>query len=164
MTIQKIQKIFINLNTDDLDLNSLNVIFQCIPHNSKKELHLEYFKSIFPIFSQQLFDRNSELNDSRNFFVRHSFLNNFTKIILSNVKYIEKYSKTFLDLFEMGDNACDLLLSTDRTINTIASSVGFSDYSIFYKAFVNKYGISPEEYRHLSNKSKSPIKGTNPPK
>lgn len=100
---------FINLNTDGLDLNSLNVILQCIPYNSKKELHLEYFKSIFPIYSQQLFNRDSDLNDSRNYFVSHSFLNYFTKIVLSNEKCIDKYIRPFLDLFEIEDNACDLL-------------------------------------------------------
>lgn len=136
---------FINLNTDDLDLNSLNVIFQCIPHNSKKELHLEYFKSIFPIFSQQLFDRNSELNDSRNFFVRHSFLNNFTKIILSNVKYIEKYSKTFLDLFEMGDNACDLL---DYFVR---NSVELKCYDEFWKVWFYFYKKVTEKQEKSNN-------------
>ncbi len=136
---------FINLNTDDLDLNSLNVIFQCIPYNSKKELHLEYFKSIFPIFSQHLFDRNSDLNDSRNFFVRHSFLNNFTKIILSNVKYIEKYSKTFLDLFEMGDNACDLL---DYFVR---NSVELKCYDEFWKVWFYFYKKVTEKQEKSNN-------------
>ena len=112
--------------------------------------------------------------------IRLYIQNNYTKNIsikdLENLVFLSKNQiiKLFKKNYNMTphkyiieirlDNACDLLLSTDRTINTIASSVGFSDYSIFYKAFVNKYGISPEEYRHLSNKSKSPIKGTNPPK
>ena len=136
---------FINLNTDDLDLNSLNVIFQCIPYDSKKELHLGYFKSIFPIFSQQLFDRNSDLNDSRNFFVRHSFLNYFTKIVLSNEKCIDKYSKPFLDLFEIGDNGCDLL---DYFVR---NSVELKRYDEFWKVWFLFYEKITEKQEKSNN-------------
>lgn len=45
------------------------------------------------------------------------------------------------------DKSCELILSTDRPINIIAYSVGFSDYSVFYRAFIKKYDISPADYR-----------------
>lgn len=122
---------------------------------------------------------NSYLANDTTEKIRLYIQNNYTKNIsikdLENLVFLSKNQiiKLFKKNYNMTphkyiielrlDNACDLLLSTDRTINIIASSVGFSDYSIFYKAFVNKFGVSPEEYRHLSNKSKSPIKGTNPP-
>lgn len=43
--------------------------------------------------------------------------------------------------------ACELIISSDVSIFDISISVGFSDYSIFYRAFKNKFGISPEQYR-----------------
>ena len=58
--------------------------------------------------------------------------------------------------------SCELLLSTTRSLNTIANIVGYSDYSIFYKAFYAKYKISPMEYRKLSDKNRSIIIGKEP--
>lgn len=58
--------------------------------------------------------------------------------------------------------SCELLLSTTRSLNTIANIVGYSDYSIFYKAFFTKYKISPMEYRKLSDKNRSIIIGKEP--
>jgi AraC-like DNA-binding protein len=58
--------------------------------------------------------------------------------------------------------ACELLLSTNRSLTTIANNVGYSDYSIFYKAFYAKFKISPKEYRILSDKNKSITIGKEP--
>ena len=43
--------------------------------------------------------------------------------------------------------AKQLLLSTNRTLSSIALDCGYSDYSVFYKNFVNKVGTSPKEWR-----------------
>lgn len=51
------------------------------------------------------------------------------------------------------NEACELLLSTTRTLTTIANNVGYSEYSIFYKAFYSKYKMSPTEYRKFSNEA-----------
>ena len=60
------------------------------------------------------------------------------------------------------NEACELLLSTSRTLGKIAENVGFDDYSIFYKAFYSKFKISPNEYRKLSNKNRWAIIGKSP--
>ena len=62
------------------------------------------------------------------------------------------------------NEACELLLSTRRSLNTIAENVGYNDYSIFYKAFYARYNMSPLEYRKLSKKNRSAILGKEPPK
>jgi len=49
------------------------------------------------------------------------------------------------------DKACDLLTSTLRSVAEIAYSVGFEDYSVFYRAFFAKYEISPSEYREIKS-------------
>lgn len=50
------------------------------------------------------------------------------------------------------EKACELILSTDRPIYSIALSVGFADYSVFYKAFEKRYDISPADYRAIRTK------------
>lgn len=39
------------------------------------------------------------------------------------------------------------LLTTNLPIARIAESVGFNNYSYFYKAFTKVYGMSPADYR-----------------
>ena len=50
------------------------------------------------------------------------------------------------------EKACELIISSNRPISEICYSVGFSDYSVFYKAFEKKYSISPADYRALRTK------------
>jgi len=41
------------------------------------------------------------------------------------------------------------LISEGRGLETVAARTGFSDYSVFYRAFKQEYGISPRQYRAL---------------
>ena len=54
------------------------------------------------------------------------------------------------------DKACEFLLSTARPVAIIAYAVGFEEYSVFYRAFVAKYGISPADYRHIRSRAIRP--------
>lgn len=49
------------------------------------------------------------------------------------------------------DKAREFLVSTNRPITNIASDVGFDDYSVFFRAFYTKYGISPTDYREVKH-------------
>ena len=67
----------------------------------------------------------------------------------------EQYGVTphkYLMLYRL-DRACELLLSTSRSVYTIALSVGFGEYSSFFRAFKAKYGTTPIEFRNLSEKA-----------
>lgn len=46
------------------------------------------------------------------------------------------------------DLVVQYLLKTDLSIMDSAEKAGFNNYSYFYKAFKNVYGVSPVEYRH----------------
>lgn len=46
------------------------------------------------------------------------------------------------------------LISTGIPLEHVATQVGFSDYSTFYRAFKQEYGISPRQYRNLQENSK----------
>lgn len=48
--------------------------------------------------------------------------------------------------------AAKTLIVQDLPLESISQQVGFSDYSVFYKAFKKEYGISPRQYRDLQEK------------
>lgn len=52
----------------------------------------------------------------------------------------------YLTELRLGE-AYRLLRDSERTEEDIASSVGYDDYSVFYKAFKKKYGFSPYKVR-----------------
>ena len=45
--------------------------------------------------------------------------------------------------------AAKSLMLKERNLDIISEKVGFSDYSVFYRAFKKEFGISPREYRNL---------------
>lgn len=42
-----------------------------------------------------------------------------------------------------------LLIIEEEPLESVAEKCGFSDYSVFYKAFKKEYGISPRQFAHL---------------
>ena len=51
--------------------------------------------------------------------------------------------------------ACELLENTDYVLEFIATEAAFGASRTFYRAFKNKYNLTPTEYRKLSQKSKN---------
>ncbi len=47
--------------------------------------------------------------------------------------------------------ACELLLSTDTPIKTIALMLGYNDYYYFSRVFKQKIGVSPKNYRSANS-------------
>ena len=45
--------------------------------------------------------------------------------------------------------AAKALIAEDIPLESVGAQVGFSDHSVFYRAFRKEYGISPRQYRHL---------------
>ena len=50
--------------------------------------------------------------------------------------------------------AAKTLIEKGHRMEEVASSTGFSDYSSFYRAFKQEYGISPRQYRTLQEQAK----------
>lgn len=48
------------------------------------------------------------------------------------------------------DRAREYLVSTARPLGVIAADVGFEEYSVFYRSFCSKYGVSPASYRAMT--------------
>lgn len=47
------------------------------------------------------------------------------------------------------DRAREYLVSTTRPLVVISTDVGFEEYSVFYRAFTSRYGVSPAGYRAM---------------
>ena len=90
---------------DNLNLISSNVIFQTIPENSNDELHLELFKFVFQLFANDLFDKDSQLDSSKYFFVRHTFLIRFCNVTLMNKSNLKEYISPFINQFRISEGA-----------------------------------------------------------
>ena len=45
------------------------------------------------------------------------------------------------------ENACQLLITTEKSCQAISDECGFSEYSLFYKLFRAQFGCSPQLYR-----------------
>ncbi|WP_197068502.1 AraC family transcriptional regulator [Photobacterium gaetbulicola] len=72
-------------------------------------------------------------------------------------KLIKKESgKTFNTLLRdiRFSKFCELIKVTNININELAIEVGFSNTSDFYRKFRTKFGISPREYRNMSDSSR----------
>ncbi|MGR5064018.1 AraC family transcriptional regulator [Photobacterium sp. DNB22_13_2] len=72
-------------------------------------------------------------------------------------KLIKKESgKTFNALLRdiRFNKFCDLIKVTNISINELAIEVGFSNTSDFYKKFRTNFGISPREYRNMSDSAR----------
>jgi len=49
--------------------------------------------------------------------------------------------------------AAKRLIEGDQSLESIAEAVGFTDYSAFYRAFKQEYGVSPRQYRVSHNQT-----------
>ena len=70
-------------------------------------------------------------------------------------RLFKNYTGTTFTNFLKGcriERAANLLISTDMDVELIMSEVGFSDRTKFYKAFSEKYGVTPLKYRKKADK------------
>ena len=67
--------------------------------------------------------------------------------LLNKFKEYEKISPCQFRLQKKVDEAKQLLVSTDMSINEIAYKIGFYDTAYFYKVFKKYVGITPKKYR-----------------
>lgn len=130
------------------DLNNLG-------HDASK---LEFHKCFYSILSALSKNHNvSPAQQIKNYLLQHydtaltlddvSRALNFSKNHLIRL-FKEQYGKTpyrFLTEYRL-EKAKQLLSTTNRSCQTIANDVGFDRYSVFYKAFLSYYKITPTQF------------------
>lgn len=129
----------ISFNINDitsLDINTLEIIFQLIPSDTKDEIHLGIYAKSLPLLASQLLkDRRSykdETGDDSNIYeLRQHIFKNFAYFILQREKSeIDIFLKPFVDSFS----------STKETASFIEELVSAEDY-------LNKH----EQFWHIWN-------------
>jgi len=122
-------KHLLSLLISEIDLHHLN---------NRKEVEID---SVVQIMMDNL-DKKIRLSDlaSKYSISRDHFIHLFQK----------KYGYTPMDYFirMKVQKACELLVTTNKSIFEISASLGFSDQYYFSRLFKKKVGISPRTYRH----------------
>ncbi len=121
---------------------------------SKLEFHKCFYSILFELSKN---DNVSPAQQIKNYLLQHydSALTlddvsrdlNFSKNHLIRL-FRAQYGKTpyrFLTEYRL-EKAKQLLSTTNRSCQTIANDVGFDRYSVFYKAFLNYYKITPTQF------------------
>lgn len=96
-------------------------------------------------------------------FIHANFATNITLKDIASAVYISKNSA--LQIFQKGihispisyliqyrlSRAAELLITTEKNISNIAIETGFENVGYFCRMFKKQYGISPTEYRKITN-------------
>ena len=105
----------------------------------------------------------SELLDRIMAFVEKHYAKTFTIGDLAKKFYVSRSTISHLFQQKMGISfyrfvtqrrliAAKSLIETGMLLENVALQSGFPDYSNFYRAFKQEYGISPRQYRNQCNK------------
>ena len=122
------QRIRSDMDDDSQEKENVKFIKDYIDHNYEKKISLEKFSKMFYLCKDYL---------SR-IFKREYGYNIYEYMLVIRMK-----------------NASEMIMNTNMKINDIAKMIGYTDYNYFSKAFKNKYGISPIQYRR-SNQMRIP--------
>lgn len=125
---------------------------------SKLEYYQLFYNLLFSLARQQA---NENLAERIKTYLLQNYKNDITLKTLcdhffltaNQIIYVFKtaYGKTphrYLLDYRL-DKAADLLTSTLRPIGDISQYVGFENYPVFYSDFVEKYKVTPSEYRKI---------------
>lgn len=148
------------------DIPKMQALTENLEKLGLNSLQTEYEQYFYAILSALYYEgrTNSDAENIRAYLIQHYMEKISVKDLEATVfltqNQIIKIFKTqygitphkYLMKYRL-DKACELLLSTSRSVNTIAVSVGFEEYTSFFRAFRNEYNTTPIEFRKLSEKA-----------
>ena len=157
------------------DMEKMQLLVNDIQNLALNATFVEKQKCFFAILSELLIShKTNNVVEKIRIYLQENYYKDITIKDLENLVFLTK--NQIINIFKDSTGvtphkyltelrlkeACELLLSTTRTLNIIANNVGYNEYSIFYKAFYSKFKLSPMEYRKLSNKNRRVIIGKEP--
>ena len=125
--------------------NTLQLItLLCRASEDKKSMHLksekpELLENILTYIENNLSNHLSLEETGKRFYISRSTISNtFRKEM--GISFYQYVTQRRLVLSKN-------LISENISLEHIATKVGFTDYSSFYRAFKSEYGISPRQYK-----------------
>lgn len=104
-------------------------------HSQRLLQKMEYYISQNYMFSQILQQMTNEFNISKVY---------ITRLFRQHLHITPHQYITRLRI----EQACQMMLDTNRTINDIAFEVGYQDVSSFYRAFIKQKNVAPSKWRN----------------
>ncbi len=129
------------------------------------ELIIELFRKLEDASAGKISQRKREAAENVAAYLREHFRDSVTLDTLASEIYLSKdyLARIFREVTgytvnnylqkQRVEDACRLLLSTDRKVLDIALLCGFGDVKSFYSAFKRQMHMTPREYRVLHSES-----------
>jgi hypothetical protein len=126
-----------------LDLKTLMTAFELIPLKTENEDHKKFLSTVFPIFSEKLFQDD----DRKDYTLKHRILNKLAYFILNSTKNeIETYLKSFVKNFNNSRDTAEFFqefISVEDRLNK------YEEFWIVWNVFYEKIvGICKKESRY----------------
>lgn len=130
----------------------LLVMSRLIKQNTReKETHAypEYYLKKAVLYMENNYNRDISVRDVANFVnIDRTYLFKIFK------KYLNKSASAWLLDYRL-KKSIEIMENKELSINEIADLTGFYDVSHFYKAFSEKYGVTPKKFRQQMYEKKS---------
>ena len=123
---------------DNLNLEDLNIIFQLIPWGTDENEYLNMVKEIIRVYSNQLFEYDSEINNANFLNIKRNFLERYALFVLSRENIIE-YINPFINSFKFSRDSAlffESFISVDMGLD---SSKFWNVWNLFYGKIVDSY-------------------------
>ncbi len=123
------------------------------------ELIIQIFRRMSSTQKNDATSRQTQIVNSTLEYLRKNYYRDLSLGELAAQAFLSKdyFSRIFRDITGMPinsllqkiriDEACKLLLSSNRTISDIAEQCGFHDLKYFYNVFKKTLGVTPKQYR-----------------
>lgn len=147
---------FAKLYPEMLSARSLNGIFDCIEDYLTKTILIEVNRDAFAETENQKFVERIKEFIEDNYSDENLSLQTVAEYMRMSARYVSKKFKQHTDMF-INDyimsfrmqRAAELLLSTDNSIEQIASQIGIANNNYFYHLFKKHFGCTPRDFvRH----------------
>lgn len=122
----------------NLNLEDLNIIFQLIPFDTDENEYLNMVKEIIRVYSNQLFEYDSEINNANFLNIKRNFLERYALFVLSRENIIE-YINSFINSFKFSRDSALFFESFIYVDMGLDSSNFWNVWNLFYEKIVDSY-------------------------
>ena len=122
----------------NLNLEDLNIIFQLIPLDTDENEYLNMVEEIIRVYSNQLFEYDSEINNANFLNIKRNFLERYALFVLSRENIIN-YINPFINSFKFLRDSAQFFESFISVDMGLDSSNFWNVWNLFYEKIVDSY-------------------------